>query len=208
MGGVGWFGIHLPLPRSMVVCYTWGWSRWLAMAYCVERRDAEISKRASLSLLAETGTKEGEEMRRISVLLAVLAVMLVGVVPVASATPPESVEIVTASTSFGAGTFTSDIPGCAIGTWTDDFANVKVVGNFDKGILNIKVDKTLICDDGGEFVIRLLPKVRGNPDVQSGPWRIVGGMIGGDEVHGTGSFDYLHVGETHTETFIGKIHIG
>ena len=148
-------------------------------------------------------------MRRISVLLAVLAVMLVGVVPVASATPPEPIVINTWSGEFGVGGFDSNIPGCESGTWTDDFMNVKVVGNFAKGILNIKVDKTLVCDeDGGEFVIRLLPKIRGNPDMQSGPWRIVGGMIGDDKVHGTGWMDYEHVGLDHFETFTGKIHIG
>lgn len=148
-------------------------------------------------------------MRRISVLLAVFAVMFVGIAAAASATPPQPLTIdTTPGLVFGEGDFSSNIPGCPSGTWTDDFATVKVSGNEAKLTLNIKVSKTLVCDgDGGEFVIRFLPKLRRvDPTMQEGPWRIASGMIGDDKVHGTGwmVFDGLDL----TEKFTGKIHIG
>ena len=142
-------------------------------------------------------------MRRSLTLLVAVAI-LIGLVaaPAALATPPQPIEITTTPGLFG-----SDIPGCESGTWTDDL--VKVAGSFDKLILNIKVDKTLVCDDGGEFVIRLLPKVRGVPFPQSGPWTIIDGMIGGEEVHGSGWMivDIVDAPPPQ-ETFTGKIHIG
>ena len=147
-------------------------------------------------------------MRRPLTLLATVAT-LIGLVaaPAALATPPQSIEITTTAGFFG-----SDIPGCESGTWTADFDNLQVAGNprDDKLILNITVEKTLVCDDDrGEFVIRWRPKVRGVPFPQSGPWTIVDGTLDGKKVHGSGWMIVdLYGAPPPQETFTGKIHIG
>lgn len=122
-------------------------------------------------------------------------------VPVASAASPQAVE--TATTP---GLFTSDIPGCEDGTWEDELLHV--AGNFDKLILNLKVDKTLHCEGGDDLVIRFLPKVRGVPFPQSGPWTIVDEMLDSEEVYGSGWMTVDVFGGVPEELSTGKIHIG
>jgi hypothetical protein len=142
-------------------------------------------------------------MRRISILLAVLAMVGVGSIPAASAVPPEQITITTAP-----GEFRSNIADCPTGTWVDEL--VGITGNFEKAILNIKVRKTLTCSTGHEFVIHFQPKVRGVPLPQSGPWRIVEGAIGGESLHGTGrmSLDFDKELDYPVEVFTGRVHIG
>ena len=149
-------------------------------------------------------------MKRISVLLAVLAILMIGVVPVASATPPQSVWIDTTLEGPLGGDFTSNIPGCEAGTWTDEFLQAN--GNWEKLIVNVKVEKTLFCDGSDdEIVIRFLPKVRGVLFPQTGHWKVVGGMINGERVRGNGwmtAFGDGPFGYLIGEEFTGKIHIG
>lgn len=144
-------------------------------------------------------------MKRSTILFAVAALLLVAVMPAATAVPPDPVTIEAAP-----GLFTSNIDGCETGTWNPPDSLLKPpAGNFDKLILNIKVERTLFCDSGGgEFTIRFLPKVRGVPFPQIGPWRIVDGSIGGMDVHGTGSFVFDIVEGVPTEVFTGKVRIG
>jgi hypothetical protein len=140
-------------------------------------------------------------MRRIFVPLVVLAMVAFGSVPAALAVPPDQVTITTTP-----GSFESNITGCAEGTWEDEL--VAITGNFEKLILNIKVRKTLTCSTDGEFEILFHPKMRGVPFPQSGPWRIVGGDIGGQGLHGTGWMSVGLSSEGPVEVFMGRVHIG
>ncbi len=140
-------------------------------------------------------------MKSIPVLSASVATLMIGLIPMASATPPESIEIETTP-----GSFTSNLPGCPSGTWQDELLHI--TGNFDKIILNIKVDKTLTCATGDEIVIRFLPKARGVPFPQSGPWTIREGTLAGQDVHGSGWMTVDVDGGPPQELFTGKIHIG
>jgi len=143
-------------------------------------------------------------MKRSAILLVILVLLMVAVVPAAMATPPDRVTI-----EASPGMFTSDIDGCENGTWTPPDTLLKPpAGNFEKLILNIKVERTFFCEGGGEFTLRFLPKVRGVPFPQTGPWRVVDGSIGGHEVHGTGSFVVDMTADGPLEVFTGKMHIG
>jgi len=145
-------------------------------------------------------------MKRSAIFFVVLTLVAVAVVPAAMAVPPDSVTITATPGAFAA----PDIEGCETGTWEmPDTLLRPPAGNLDKMILNIKVERTFVCNGGGgEFTLRFLPKVRGVPVPQAGPWRVVDGSIGGYDVHGTGSFVFDIIDGVPTEVFTGKMHIG
>jgi hypothetical protein len=176
-------------------------------------------------LSAETGAKEGEEMKRISVLLVVLAVVLVGVVPATAGpkieasgdwtyapTGPPVVRVAGPNTfvyapdaGVWAGTF--------VGTSDEDFVVVCHRSfNFYKGVMTF----TGTVEDGsaepptGTMVI----KTNGKQDAISpdcgpvfdadwiGHWVIIGGTGELADVHGHGTFQGL----PGTLTYEGQIH--
>ena len=181
----------------------------MAMAHCVERRDAEISERASPLLLAETRTKEGEEMRRISVLLAVIAIMLVGVVPATAGPKTEAsgdwkyIPAITDVKVAGPNMF---LYGTDDGTWTGTFVGTSVEEflvichpkagfAFYKG--EMTYDGYVLDAAGAKHDGAMVIKTRGkqvtdtcgpSPAIWNGRWVIIGGTGGLADVHGHGTF--------------------
>ena len=146
-------------------------------------------------------------MRKLPAALLSVAVLAVGVVSAAEATPSTAVTIVTAidfSSFPPSGTFTVPVGsatlGCSSGTFSDSFLG------FGTG------RRTFTCTSGpgsgDTFVFKFLPRSGPpGPGDQNGPWSVLSGTGDFAKLHGSGDFSVVFTGEfSGVETLSGGIH--
>lgn len=155
--------------------------------------------------------KEVVAVRRLGILVAVLALALVGgVLPAlpAGATPPEEVfiesDVTFADPSFG--TFTATGPICESGTTLDPV--VLGVG-FQSGQRGqLLVVKEFTCDDGsGTFTMLLRVTLRFVPTFSDTfTWSVISGTGAYENLHGTGEGFGVPTDTGVFDTYAGRMH--
>ena len=130
-------------------------------------------------------------MRRVPVVFAVTAVLLMTLALPASATPPSGVGFEVESSLLGApGPFVASGPAVDVGLVCSEGVVVDASGKgtgFSPTGFNFQGIKHFICDDGsGEFFVNLQARIDFRKGVTFN-WNVLGGVGDYEDLHGAGS---------------------
>jgi hypothetical protein len=145
-----------------------------------------------------------------AIALTILLALVIAVIPAQASTPQTIIIESVMDTNTGTGTFVASGPAvtaglfCPSGTAYD--LGTKFSG-WQSGILmNLKVDKKLVCDDGsGEIFMKI--KVRVLSTVALSNWVIAKGTGDYARLHGTGKITATGSGNLVYDHYTGKVHI-
>ena len=145
-----------------------------------------------------------------AITLTILVALVIAVIPAQASTPQAITIDSVMDMNTGTGTFVASGPAVAAGLFCASGTAYDLETTFagwQSGILmNLRVDKKLVCDDGsGEIFMDI--KVRALPSVALSNWVITKGTGEYTRLHGTGKITATGSGDLVYDYYTGKVNI-